>query len=293
MKTFKAELIFKINSTLAEGPLWHDHQQKLYWVDIEKMELHTLDPFSAIHSQLSTNNRVGAAVPAKNGNLILALQSEIAELNLITNEIKNLIGLESGIPENRCNDGKCDKQGRFWIGTMNVNCKPGEGSLYCIDGNLKVTTVLQNLTISNGMGWSQAGDKMYFIDSHDQHVKQFDFNTDYPSLTNEKVIIRSNTKNESPDGMCVDSEGMLWVAFWGSGRVGRYDPVTGKQVAEIAVPALHVTSCCFGDTDLQTLYITTARQGLSELQLQEYPLSGSIFFCQPGVSGLSADVFVC
>ena len=128
---------------------------------------------------------------------------------------------------------------------------------------------------------------------HDQHVKQFDFNIDFPSLTNEQVIIRSNTKNESPDGMCVDSEGMLWVAFWGGARVGRYDPVTGKQVVEITVPALHVTSCCFGGTDLQTLYITTARQGLSQQQLQEYPLSGSIFSCQPGVSGLSADVFVC
>ena len=154
MKTFKAELAFKINSILAEGPLWHYHQQKLCWVDIEKMELHTFDPSTTIHSQLSTKKRVGAIVPAKNGNLILALQGEIAELNLATNEIKKLIDLESGFPENRCNDGKCDKQGRFWIGTMNIDCKPGKGSLYCIDGNLNVTTVLQNLTISNGLGWS-------------------------------------------------------------------------------------------------------------------------------------------
>ena len=292
MKRFKAELAFKINSTLAEGPLWHYHQQKLYWVDIEKMELHTLDPFTAIHSQLSTKKRIGAVLPSKNGNLILALQGELAELNIATSEIKKLIDLEPGSPENRCNDGKCDSQGRLWIGTMHVDCNPGKGSLYCVDGSLKVTTVLQNLTISNGMGWSQAGDKMYFIDSHDQNVKQFDFNIDYPSLTNEQVIIRSNTKNESPDGMCVDNESMLWVAFWGGGRVGRYDPITGKQVAEITVPALHVTSCCFGGIDLQTLYITTARQGLSEQQIQEHPLSGSLFSCQPGVSGLSADVFV-
>jgi sugar lactone lactonase YvrE len=292
MKTCKAELAYKIESTLAEGPLWHHHHQKLYWVDIEKMEFHTFDPLTNIHSQLYTKKRIGAVLPSKNGNLILALQGEIAELNSVTNEIKKLIDLEPGFPENRCNDGKCDRQGRLWIGTMQVDCKPGKGSLYCIDSNLKVTTVLQNLTISNGIGWSLAGDKMYFIDSNDQHVKQFDFKVDHPSLTNEQIIIRSETTNESPDGMCTDSEGMLWVAFWGGGRVGRYDPATGKQLAEIEVPALHVTSCCFGGTDFQTLYITTARQGLSEQQLREYPLSGSLFSCQPGIGGLPADFFL-
>lgn len=292
MKTFNATPAYSIASTLAEGPLWHPHHQKLYWVDIEKMELHTFDPSTNAHSQRSTKKRIGAVLPAQNGNLILALQGELAELNIATNEIKTLFDLEPGLPENRCNDGKCDKQGRLWIGTMNVDCKPGKGSLYCIDRNLKVTTVLQNLTISNGMGWSLAGNEMYFIDSHDQHVKRFDFAIDHPSLSHEQIIIRSATTHESPDGMCVDSEGMLWVAFWGGARVGRYDPSTGKQLAEIAVPALHVTSCCFGGSDLHTLYITTARQGLTEQQLQDYPLSGSLFSCQPGVSGLTADFFL-
>ena len=292
MHQYKAELAFKIESTLGEGPMWHPQQQKLYWVDIEKMELHSVDPTTHIHSMLNTKKRIGAVIPATNGNLILALQGEMAELDLSTNSIKKLIELEPDQPMNRCNDGKCDKQGRLWVGTMNIDCKAGEGSLYCIDAKLNITSVLQNLTIANGMCWSLKGDKMYFIDSSEYCVKCFDLKLDHPELSNEKIVVKSKTDTELPDGMCIDSEGMLWVAFWGGHRVGRYNPNTGEHLTHIEVPALNVTSCCFGGVDLKTLYITTARHGLSESQLAEYPLSGSVFRCSPKADGISTDFFL-
>jgi len=277
VQQFKAELAFQIESTLGESPMWHPEQQKLYWVDIEKMELHNFHPATKDHSMVPTKKRIGSVVPANNGNLILALQGEIAEMDLSTYATKKLIDIEPGLPMNRCNDAKCDKQGRLWVGTMDMDCKPGKGSLYCIDATLKITAALQNLTISNGMGWSLTGDKMYFIDSAEHCVKCFDFNIDHPKLSNQKVVVKSRTDKELPDGMCIDSEGMLWVAFWGGARVGRYNPQTGEQLAHIEVPALNVTSCCFGGIDLKTLYITTAREGLSEQKLFKYPLSGSLF----------------
>src|SRR5690606_37952572 len=105
----------------------------------------------------------------------------------------------------------------------------------------------------------------------------------------EHVILRF--ENEMPDGMCVDSEGMLWVGFWGGSRVGRYDPDNGSHLADIRIPAPHVTSCCFGGEDLKTLYVTTARSGLSDEELEQFPLSGSLFVCEPGVSGMEATSF--
>lgn len=291
MQEYKAELTFKIESTLGEGPMWHPGYKKLYWVDIEKMELHNFDPFTKIHSMLNTQKRISSVIPAKNGNLILALQGGIAELDLRTNSIKNFIDLETGIPMNRCNDGKCDKQGRLWVGTMNIDCKVGEGSLYCIDEKLNSASVLQNLTIANGMCWSLNGDKMYFIDSSEYCVKCFDFNLDYPGLSNERVVVKSRSDKELPDGMCIDSEGMLWIAFWGGSRVGRYDPQTGNQLAHIELPALNVTSCCFGGVDLKTLYITTAKKGLSQQQIFKYPFSGSLFSSKLDTCGLRVDFF--
>jgi sugar lactone lactonase YvrE len=291
MQKLKASLVVKANAVLGEGSLWHPIQQVLYWVDIEKMEVHSLEPCTNMHKVWLFGKRVSALVPSVNGNIIMALQGEIAELDITSGTIKTLARLESHLPQNRCNDGKCDAAGRFWIGTMHVDCKVGAGSLYCIDSHLNITKVLQNLTIANGMGWSPAGDVMYFIDSEDRKVRSFDFSTDKAELDNEKTVVSFDNKAEMPDGMCVDNEGMLWIAFWGGSRVGRYDPLTGEALSEIEVPAPHVTSCCFGGEDLTTLYITTARQGLSEDQLERHPLSGSIFSCIPGAKGSHADFF--
>lgn len=291
MQKLKASLFLKMDSTLGEGPVWHERDQRLYWVDIKKMEVHCFEQRTNNHLVWLVGKKVGAVVPATNGNLILALQGEIAELDMTSGMVSTLKELESHIPENRCNDGKCDAAGRLWIGTMNNSGKPGEGSLYCIDSKLTINRVLKELSISNGMGWSLKGDQMYFIDTADNNLKRFDFHPGEVTLLDEQVIMRFENPDESPDGMCVDSEGMLWIAFWGGKRVGRYDPVSGKQLAEVEVPAFNVTSCCFGGDDLATLYITTAREELSARQLEDYPLSGSLFSCRPGVKGLNTNFF--
>ena len=289
-KSLQALPVIDTRSTLGEGPLWHSKHELLYWVDIEGRIVHGFHLPTKEHRQWVTPKRVGTVAGASNGKLILGLQGEVAELDPFTSEIKTLLKLESDIADNRCNDGKCDPAGRFWVGTMELETKPERGALYCIDTSLKVHQVLTGLTIANGMGWSPNGNFMYFIDSADYAVRRYHFSPLTTSLERERIVLRF--ENDLPDGMCVDSEGMLWIGFWGAGRVGRYDPKTGRHLADIKVPAPQVTSCCFGGKDLRTLYITTARAGLSEEQIKEFPLSGSLFVCEPGIRGLEANSFL-
>lgn len=290
-KILESSPALQAENILGEGPLWHSIHQMLYWVDIEGKMVHGLEPHTNRHREWHVPKRVGTIVPASNGNLILGLQGELAEFAPAYGKVKKLVDLEANLPENRCNDGKCDPAGRLWMGTMHLQTKPGTGSLYCIDKHLGIHKALTGLTIANGMGWSPDGSKMYFIDSADHAVRQFSFYADKVSLADEEVLIRFEDRSEMPDGMCVDAEGMLWIGFWGGKRVGRYDPATGRHLADVYVPAPHVTSCTFGGKDLTTLFITTAREGLTPQQLNEFPLSGSLFSCQPGVTGSDSPTF--
>jgi sugar lactone lactonase YvrE len=286
-----AEVIVKAENTLGEGPLWHPIHRMLYWVDIEQQMVHGFDPQKKLHARWPVPKRVGTVAPARNGNLVVGLQGEIAELDLATGLVHTLAPLEADLPDNRCNDGKCDGAGRFWVGTMHLDCKPGTGSLYCIDNDLNISKVLGGLTIANGMGWSQDGSRMFFIDSADHAVKAFTFSEKHSSLADEETVLRFDNDDELPDGMCVDSAGHLWIGFWGGGRVGCYDPETGEHLVDVKVPAPHVTSCCFGGADLKTLYITTARQGLTSQQLAEFPLSGSVFSFPTNIPGKGPAFF--
>jgi len=287
----KAKPVVKSENLLGEAPLWHTIHQILYWVDIESRIVHGYEPHTGQHREWPVPQMVGTVACASNGNLILGLQNEIGDLDPGTGKVNTLAPLEAEMRDNRCNDGKCDPAGRFWVGTINMKSKRGAGSLYCIDAALHITKVLDGLTIANGMAWSPASDLMYFIDSHDRNVKCYDFDPATPTLRNERVIINIESNNEVPDGMCVDEEGMLWIGFYGGYRVGRYDPTSGKHLADVNVPAPNVTSCCFGGQDLKTLYITTARQGLPAKQLKEFPLSGSLFSCETDIAGIPGNIF--
>ncbi len=291
MTTLDARTLLKTENILGEGPLWHSVHQMLYWVDIEKEVVHAFEPHTQRHREWPVASRVGTIAPSADGKLVLGLHGEVAELDTATGEVTRLVELEQDLPENRCNDGKCDPVGRFWVGTMHLQTKPGTGSLYCIDHSRKVHRVLKGLTISNGMGWSPDGRYMYFIDSHDRYVRRYRFNPDQPVLEGEEIILRFSDEEGLPDGMCVDREGNLWIGFWGGYRVGCYNPETGEHLADVSVPAPHVTSCCFGGKELDTLYITTARDGLDDEQLKHDPLSGSLFVCEPGATGMDAHFF--
>ena len=141
----KAEPIVKTDAMLGEGPMWHPVHQMLYWVDIEKKILHAFDPETSHRREWPVPKRLGTVSPASNGKLILGLQGEIAFFDVASGKIESLMAVEPDVQGNRCNDGKCDPMGRFWVGTMQLQCEPAAGSLYCLDTNLQLHKVLSGL----------------------------------------------------------------------------------------------------------------------------------------------------
>ncbi|MBI9062850.1 MAG: SMP-30/gluconolactonase/LRE family protein [Marinilabiliaceae bacterium] len=282
---------YQIESRLGEGPVWDYRSNELLWVDIEKHELNFYHPETKKYRLFRFDSRLGAAVPTDDNRLLLALQNGLAIFDPLSQKLNYFADPEKSLPDNRFNDGKCDPQGRFWIGSMDVNVRNRQGALYCVDNHINVTRKLEGLTISNGMAWSSDNQKMYFIDSATSKVFQFDFHAETGVITNQKTIIEVPQKHGVPDGMTIDKEGMLWIAHWGGANVSRWNPNNGKLLQKVDIPAPHVTSCCFGGKELDTLFITSARDGLTSDELRQYPLSGSLFSIQPNVLGMKSNRF--
>lgn len=288
---YQAELFIKKDSINAEGPFWHPIQKKLYWVDIEKMQVHRYDPLTKQEEQWQFDKRVGCVVPLKNGKVVCAIHGSLVELDPETGALKTLTGIETDQPGNRSNDGKADSQGRLWVGTLNIKGEKQKASLYRIEKDLSITKVASPFDLSNGLDWSPGDDRFYHIDTPPKKLYQYRFDAGSGEISERKLISSFEHIDGFPDGMCCDAEGKLWIALWGGKKVIRLDPDSGEVLAEVAVPAINVSCCVFGGDDLDTLYISSARQGLSEEDLKEYPLTGSIFTCKPGVKGRPVNFF--
>ncbi|HZS04605.1 MAG TPA: SMP-30/gluconolactonase/LRE family protein [Blastocatellia bacterium] len=292
--TFTAELEYQDNALLGEGPVWDWRSQRLFWVDIEGFAVHIWSPALREHGVIHTGQYVGSLAVRKSGGLIVALKSGFAALDPETGEITPVADAESYLPGNRFNDGKCDPAGRFWAGTMALDEKngKGKGTLYCLDADLTVQRKVPGVTISNGLAWTSDERTMYYIDSPTQKVIAYDYDKATGDISNPRTAVDVPAKEMGyPDGMTIDGEGMLWVAHWDGGRVCRWNPQTGEELAEIKVPASRPTSCVFGGENFDTLYITSARTRLGEEKLAAQPLAGSVFKCRPGVRGLPMNEF--
>ena len=289
MQTIQSYLFSQQQLLLGEGPVWHPDWQRFLYVDIEGMLVGRIDPVTGTVEERRLQARPGAALPAADGNLVLALQGQIALFDFALGSLRTLTPIESEDRANRCNDAKCDPSGRLWVGTMHMEALAGRGALYCYDGSLR--KAMDGRTVSNGLGWSPDGRVLYYIDSYDYAVMAYDFDPVTGALAGGRVAVTIDEPGHVPDGLTVDEEGMLWVGIWGGGCVNRYDPVSGALTACIRVDAPQVTSCTFGGEDLDLLLITTARTGLTTQQLETYPLSGSLFFAKTGSKGLPIRYF--
>lgn len=287
----QAELLLNTRLELGEGPAWDAAAGVLYFVDIYAGDLHAFDPVSGARRTVNLGEPVGCVAPAQTGGLILALRSGIWMFDPTTAARKRLCQPEPALPSNRFNDGKCDPRGRFLAGTMDDAEQEASGSLYSYapDGTLHI--LLTGLRISNGLTWSPDGRTFYFIDTPTRLVMAYDYNLDTGDIANPRPAIRIPPELGWPDGMTSDAEGMLWVAMWGGAQVTRWDPASGLLLAAYPLPALNVTSCCFGGANLTDLYVTTARREMSAAQLEKYPYSGGLFRLRPGVRGMPTFAF--
>lgn len=292
MSETTAELVLDSHAELGEGPIWDDELQLFYWVDIVGNSLHTYDPVSGENQAFDIGQHVGTVVPTNDpARVMLALHHGFAAYDLNERKLGMWHDPEAHLPDNRFNDGKCDPTGRFWAGTMAVDATGKHGSLYCLHPDGSVRKVLGDIGISNGITWSRDGSTMYYIDTITSVVRAFDFEMETGTIGNGRAIIRIPTAMGYPDGMTIDTEGMLWIALWGGGWVGRWNPADGKLLESIACPVSNTTACAFGGKELDTLYITSARVGLTAEQLQKEPHAGGLFAIKPGCQGLPAFRF--
>jgi len=288
----EVELVHDGRALLGEGPIWDVRQGVLYWVDILGHALHLFDPVTGQDRAINVGQPVGTVVPRTAGGVMLALRDGFASLDLETEELRLICDPEAHLPDNRFNDGKCDPAGRFWAGTMRLaEDRTGAGSLYCLDRDLTVRKMWSKVTVSNGIAWSLDATTMYYIDTPTCAVVAFDYDLATAAIANPRPVISTPDGPGRPDGMTIDAEGMLWVAYWDGWSVVRWDPRDGRELARIAVPAARTTACWFGGPDLGDLYITSARAGLSETALAGQPHAGALFRARPGVRGLPAFEF--
>ena len=279
----EVEVAADIHADVGEGPYWDEGSQTLLFVDIPPGRVHRLDPADGGVTTIEVGQAVGAVIPRASGGLVVAARDGIAELGS-AGELSWLAPIEADRSTNRMNDAKCDPAGRLWAGTMAFEAEPGAGALYRIDADRSWQQVIGGVTISNGLGWSPDGSTMYYIDSPTRGVDLLDYDPATGAATGRRRLISCDDVEGIPDGMAVDAEGHLWVAFFGGGVVRRYDP-EGGLVTEVALPAAQITSCAFGGEDLDELYITSAARGLSATELAEQPHAGAVFRCRPGVRG--------
>lgn len=290
-KTDNVELVLDTKSSLGEGAVWNYRTAELLWVNISDRILNIYSPRSQYNRELLTGQMIGTVVPAESGKVIAALEEGFYQIDPGTGSKLFIANPEEDKPENRFNDGKCDPAGRFWAGTMHREGKPGEGALYRLDPDGSVQMMIGNVSISNGIVWSADKTKMYYIDTPTQKVMAWDYDNETGDIRNPVTAVEIPDEMGYPDGMTIDTEGNVWIALWGGAAVGCWNPETGELLRTIDVPARNVTSCAFGDEDLGTLYITTARQGTNEDDLKKFPHAGGLFRVRPGVKGVQAYFF--
>ena len=284
--------VLPVAAGLAEGPCWWAEKQVLLWVDIEASRIGLFDPQTGRNHFLHLPAHVGAVVPTSAGDLLLATATGFLRLDPITEAVTLLSDPEADRPGNRFNDGKCDPWGRFWAGTMAYDFEPLAGALWRVNADFSCVRQRQGLTISNGLAWSQDRGALYLIDSPTLNVLAFPLTNSGEIAGEPSICVHIPEDWDAvPDGMCMDAEGMLWIALFGGGCVTRWDPVSGQRLERLALPCRQVTSCCFGGPHLDQLFITTARREMDAAAIKAEPLAGGLFQADVGVKGVPADCF--
>ncbi|HXH52226.1 MAG TPA: SMP-30/gluconolactonase/LRE family protein [Sphingomicrobium sp.] len=272
-----------VGAVLGEGPAWVEREQALYWVDIKGRKIFRLGESGEVR-QWDTPIRVGSLVPRQSGGFIGGTEDGIAAIDLEAGRFQILLHPEIDQPENRFNDGKVDRHARFWAGTMHDPETEAAGALYLLDHELGCTRADDGYKVTNGPAFSPDGRTMYHNDSARQVTYAFDLDRD-GMASNRRVFARYSDGDGYPDGMTVDSEGGLWIAFWDGWCVRRYSP-GGECLAKVELPVQKPTSCAFGGPDLDRLYVTSASIGLDEAERARQAQAGGLFMLGPGVKGL-------
>jgi sugar lactone lactonase YvrE len=281
------ECIADVKATLGEGPVWTAREQALYWVDIPERRVFRWSEADGVRT-IPVAQHVCSLLPRASGGFVgggydglLSIGADFA--------IDVVDDLEPDMPRNRFNDGKIDRAGRFWAGTMDRTEQEASGSLYRVDADLDWRRIDSGYRVTNGPAFSVDGRTMYHTDSARQTVYEFDLD-EQGNASNRRVHLQFGDGDGYPDGMTVDAEGCLWIAFWDGWCVRRFSP-KGERLTDVAVPVQRPTSVTFGGAALDRLFITSASRDLTQEELAGQPFAGGTFMTQPGVRGVVEQVF--
>ncbi|NJM38785.1 MAG: SMP-30/gluconolactonase/LRE family protein [Akkermansiaceae bacterium] len=277
------EAVGTIRSRWGEGPIWW--QGAIYYVDIEGHHVHRFDPANGAERSWEIGQRVGTVVPRESGGLVIAGDHGLFFLDEETGALSPIADPESDKPDNRFNDGKCSPDGRFFAGTISLVKKNGDARLYRLDPDLSLHEAFGPVTNSNGIAWSADGSRVFYIDTPRKEVLVFDYEGGH--LRNMRGCISTAHIESSPDGLAMDADGNLWIAFCHGACVICFSPETGEELRRVELPCLETTACAFGGADLTDLYVTT---GIHRSVVEEH--AGRLFVIRGlGVRGLPANAF--
>jgi sugar lactone lactonase YvrE len=290
LEDVQVEVVTDAVAQLGEGPVWDARESVLWWLDIPGEALHRYDPATGEDTAVDLGRQVGSLVPRAEGGLVLATPEGFVAYDPATRAETLLAAVEGDNDATRMNDGKCDRQGRFWAGTMAYEFTTGAGSFYKFDVDGTVTKTVEGVTISNGLAWTADDRNLYYIVTMAGSVDAFDFDAAAGTIANRRPVVKINGTDGLPDGMAIDAEGFLWVALFNGSAVHRYSP-EGALDGVLKIPAAKVTCCAFGGDDLGDLYVTTASHELSDDERAAQPHAGKLFRCRPGVTGTPVNAY--
>lgn len=275
------DVAVRAEAELGEGPTWDAEAARLIWVDILGRRVHTYDPATGRRTVRTTGQHVGAAKPRAGGGLVLNLRDGIG---LLDPDGSLRMAHREAVPGRRANDAAVAPDGSLWAGTMRYDETPGGGTLSRLTADGTHTTVLDDVAVSNGAGWSPDGRLMYYVDSPTRRIDVFDH--DGGRISGRRTLAVVEDGAGFPDGLTVDADGCVWVALWDGAAVRRYTP-DGRLDRVVELPVPRTTACAFGGPDLTDLYVTTARTGLTA----PHPLSGSVLVVPGAGTGVAQPAF--
>jgi sugar lactone lactonase YvrE len=287
--SFQPERVGTQTDILGESPLWDEHAQCLYWLDIRRPALRRLCPATGQVESWPLPGLAGSIALTDDHRLLVALPEKIVVCDPANGEMTAFVEPPTQLDGHRFNDGRCDARGRFWVGSMHNVTRAPEGVLYCLEGSGPLVPVRTGVCIPNSLAFSPDGRTMYFADSLRYSIFAYDYDLATGAMGNERVFAAS-TAPAFADGSAVDAEGFLWNAQFNGGQLVRYAP-DGRIDLVLPLPVQRPTCCAFGGPDLDLLYITTASQNMSEADLQAEPLAGALLVIQVGVRGLPEPRF--
>ena len=273
-----------VGAVLGEGPVWVARESALYWLDTKGQRIFRRELATGQLSDWHTPFRIGSIAPRESGGFVAGSEKGFAFIDPRFGRYDLHADPEPERPTNRFNDGKLDREGRFWAGTMDDEEKAASGALYRLDHDRSWRRVDDGYRVTNGPAFSPDGRLMYHNDSARQVTYAFDLDGAGNAL-NRRVFRRYEQAEGYPDGMTVDAEGCLWIAFWDGWCLRRYS-AEGELLTTLEMPVQRPTSCVFGGERFELLFITSASVGLDEDALSSQPQAGGLFMVEPGVSGL-------